>query len=318
MQPNHEADELQDLLRKEYGAPPLDKQFSAGLLTRLQVEVSPVRLKSPVKSRRSLLAICVGVAAVAASIFAVLWILNRPDSSKVRESARRERTDFNHTTYENLDTMALESESARENERLESLSDQPRTLSLSESLREAMPEGQRPESESKSESKPYSEARTPRTEDLVREEHAPASLAQSTQMSVLSAAAKEWPSVTAAAARADMLYLVDNGRLYEVNRNGGLRRSVGDDHWQNSAAMAASGNYLYLVCDNQLYEVDPKTGVRRSIGKPEWASTKAILTVGDKLYIVSNGSLHKVSPSDGSHEVLRGKIESLNQSSKSK
>jgi hypothetical protein len=313
MQPDHESDELETLLCEEYGAPPLEKQFSAGLISRLQAEASPLspRLKAPGRSRRSLLAICVGFAVVAASIFAVLWIVNRPDSGKVRESARREKTDYNRLARGNVDTMALESESARESEKLDPLSDHPRTrtLSLSESLREVMPESKRPESESK----PSSESLAPRTENLATEDRASAALSQPTQMSVLATVVKEWPNVSAAAALANMLYVVDSGRLYEVNPDGGSRRSVGEDHWQNTAAMAAAGNFLYLVSDNQLYEVNPKTGARRSVGKPDWVSTKTIVTVGDKLYIVSNGWLHRLNPKDGSCEVLHGKTESLKQ-----
>ena len=315
MQPNHEPDELQTLLREEYGAPPLDKQFSANLVARLQAEASKAQTPSlkpvlaPSKPWRSLLAVCLGFAAIAASVFIFVWMMNRGTPATKREVARRERTDFNRRTHENLDTMALESENARESERLEQLSDRPRTLSLSESLREVIPESKRPESESK----PSSESLAPRVENLATEERASAALSQSTQMSVLSAAAKEWPNVSAAAALADRLYVVDSGRLYEVNPDGGSRRSVGDDRWQNTPAMAAAGNYLYLVSDNQLYEVDPKTGARRSVGKPDWESTKAIVTVSDKLYIVSNGWLHRVNPKDGSREVVHGKTESLKQ-----
>ena len=303
MQPDHESDELETLLRDEYGAPPLEKQFSADLISRLQAEASSLspRPKTPGKSRRSLLAICVGFAAIAASLFAVLWIMNHKNPGKVRESARREKTDSNRAAHQNLDTFALESESVRP----DPASARPRTLTLSESL------SRRPESESK----PSSKSLAARTENLATEERAPAALSQSTQMSVLSAAAKEWPNVSAAAALADMLYVVDGGRLYEVNPNGGSRRSVGDDRWQNTAAMVAAGNYLYLVCDDQLYEVNPKTGTRRSMGKPDWAGTKAILTAGDKLYIASNGWLHRVDPKSGSHEVLHGKSESLKQTS---
>ncbi|MFN0020518.1 MAG: hypothetical protein ACKVP0_19850 [Pirellulaceae bacterium] len=306
MQPDHESDDLETLLREEYGAPPLDKQFSADLLARLQVEATSLspRLKTSGNSRRSLLAICVGFVAVAASIFAVLWILNRPDSGNVRESARREKTEGRRVAQRNLDTVALESESVRP----DSFSTHPRTLTLSESLSE------RPESESKF----SSEARTPRNENLASEERALVALSKSIPMSVPSTTVKEWPNVSAAAALADMLYMVDGGRLYEVNPNGGSRRSVGDDRWQNTAVMSAAGNYLYLVGDDQLFEVNPKTGARRSVGKPDWAGAKAILTVGDKLYIVSGGLLHRVNPSDGSHEVLHSKTESLKKSSEPK
>jgi len=255
------------------------------------------------------LAVCLSFAAIAASIIAVLWILNHKAPETIREVARRYKTDANRATHQNLDTFALESESARENERLEPLSDRPRSMSLSESLSQNLSKS--PESESK----PPSESLSPRIENLATEERAPAALSQPTHFSVLSAAAKEWPNVSAAAALADRLYVVDGGRLYEVNPDDGSRQSVGEDRWQNTAAMAAAGNFLYLVCDSQLYEVDSKTGARRSVGKPDWESTKAILAVGDKLYIVSNSWLHRVNPKDGSREVVHGKTESLKQTS---
>jgi len=311
MQPDDEPDELQTLLHEEYAAPPLDKQFSAHLIARLQAEAtslpSPASTPAltPAKSRRSLLAVCLSFAAIAASIIAVLWILNHKAPETIREVARRYKTDANRATHQNLDTFALESESARENERLEPLSDRPRSMSLSESL-SISPE---------SESKPSSKSLAARVENLATEERASVALSQPSHLSVLSSVQKEWSNVSAAAALADMLYVVDSGRLYEVNAADGSRRSVGDDRWQNTAAMAAAGNFLYLVCDSQLYEVDPKTGARRSVGKPDWESTRAIQAVGDKLYIVSNGWLHRVNPKDGSREVVHGKTESLKQTS---
>lgn len=318
MQPDHESDELQTLLREEYAAPQLDKQFSADLITRLQAEVSSPQTPSlaPSKSRRSLLAICLGIAAIAASIIAVLLILNQKPQGTNREVARRVKSN-SLLTHMELDTFSA----AGENERLDRMSLTPRTMSLSESLSD------KPESESKH----YSESRVPRRENLVdeatrehltEEERAPAALSQSRQLSVLATVAlgKEWPNVSAAAALADRLYIVDSGRLYEINPTDGSRRSVGEDRWQNTSAMGAARGYLYLVCDNRLYEVDPKTEKRRGLGIPEWANTKAIVAVDDKLHIVSNGWLHRVNPGDGSYEVLHSKTEnskteSLNQSS---
>jgi len=321
MQSDHETDELQALLREEYGAPPLDKQFSTDLVARLKAEISSLPSPSltpalaPAKSQRTLLTVCLGVAAVAASIIAVVLIFNQPPKTE-REVARRYKTDYNRLTQENVDSMAVESESARENERLESLSDRPRTLSLHESLRETMPESQRLETESNSESKPYSEARTPRTEDLAREERKPTSLSilPSKALSAFSAVQKEWPNVSATAAMGGRLYIADSGRLYEVDPADGSRRSVGNDHWPSTAVMTAAGNHLYLVSDNQLYQVDPKTGVRQSVGKPDWTNTTAIITSGDKLYMVSNGLLHWVDPKSGSHEVLHSQTGSPNES----
>lgn len=302
MQPDQEIDELQALLRDEYGAPPLDGQFSADLVARLQAEASLPQTPSlaSTESRRSLLAICLGIAAIAASIIAVVWILNQKPPGANREVARGVKIDSNRSTLMDLDTLSEESE----DERLDRMSVSPRTMSLSESL------SQRSESERK-----YSSelSRAQRNDNLATEERALKALPQAT-LSLLSTIQKDWPRVSAAVALADMLYVVDSGRLYEVSPNDGSRRSVGDDRWQNTAALGAAGGYLYLVCDDHLYEVDPKTGARRSAGKADWANTKAIVTVGDKLYVASKGLLYRVDPNDGSHEVLHSKTESLNQS----
>jgi hypothetical protein len=225
--------------------------------------------------------------------------------------ARRVVSNSNFSTHMDLDTFSAESEV----ERLDRMSLSPRTLTLKESLSDRF----------ESESKHSSESRVPRREHLAseatrehlaEEERAPAALSQSRQLSSLATAAlsKEWPSVSAAAALADKLYVVDSGRLYEVSHRDGSRRIVGNDRWQNTAAMGAAGGYLYLVCDNRLYEVDPRTEKRRGVGIPEWANTKAIVMVGDKLHIVSNGWVYRVNPTDGSYEVLHSKTESLNQS----
>jgi hypothetical protein len=260
----------------------------------------------------------VGVVAVAASIIAVVLILNPKPQNTTREVARRE-SNSSLSTHMDLDTLSAESKA----ERLDHKSLSARTMSLSESLSD------RPESESKS----YSDSRVPKPqplaiprpehlaseatrEHLAEEERMPTAHLPLAKMSA--ALPKEWPNVSAAAALADRLYLVDSGRLYEVNPADGSRRSVGNDNWQNTAAMAATGKYLYLVSDSQLYEVDPKTGVRRSMGKPDWTNTQVIVTSGGKLYIASNGWLHQVNPSDGSHEVLHRKTESLQQSPKPK
>jgi hypothetical protein len=309
MQPDHESDELQALLREEYAAPPLDQQFSADLVTRLQAEASSPQTPSlaPTKSRRSLLAICLGIAAIAASIIAVLLILNQKPQGTNREVARRVKSN-SLSTHMELDTFSA----ASENERLESRSLNSRPLSLSESL------SHRPERESK----PYSESKVPtqeylreeaRPEHLVEEERAPAPLPKAT-LSVLSTILKEWPNVSAAVALADKLYVVDCGHLYEVSPKDGSRRMVGNDDWQNAAAIGTAGGRLFMVNDHQLFEVDPKTGTRRTLGKPDWTDTRAIETFGDKLYIASRGQLYRVDPKDGSREVLPSKTESLNRS----
>ena len=313
MQPDNESDELQTLLREEYAAPPLDQQFSADLVARLQAEASPQtspslkRAISPATSRLSWLAICLSITAIAASLIAVLLILNQKPQVPSREVARRVKSD-SLSTHMELDTFSA----ASENERLESRSLSSRALSLSESLSD------RPERESK----PYTESKVPtreylreeaRPEHLAEEERAPAPLPNAT-VSVLSTILKNWPSVSASAALADRLYFVDSGHLYEVSPKDGSRRMVGTDDWRNAAAMGAAGGHLYIVNDNQLFEVDPKTGSRRTLGKPDWTNTKAIQAFGDKLYIAGRGQFYRVDPLDGSRELLPSRNESLNQS----
>lgn len=312
MQPDNESDELQALLREEYAAPPLDQQFSTDLVTRLKAEASslpPTRGASlnSTRPRRSLLAICLGIAAIAASIIALLLILNPKPQGTNREAARRVKSDSLSAHLE-LDTFSA----ASENEHLESRSLNSRTLSLSESLSD------RPERESK----PHSESKVPtqeylreqaRPEHLAEEERAPAPIPIAT-VSVLSAILREWPNVSAAAALADRLYFVDSGHLYEVSPKDGSRRIVGSDDWRSAVAMGTVDGHLYIVNENQLFEVDPKTGTRRTLGKPDWTNTKAIQAFGDKLYIAGRGLLYRVDPKDGSREVLPSKTESLNQS----
>jgi hypothetical protein len=295
---DHEADELQALLRDEYGAPPLDERFSADLLARLQAEVAKSSQPSLTRAnpRQFLLKICLAIAAVAALVLAVIWISQPGATPTSREVARREKTRADRSQHLDLDVLSDESKPGG----VDHLSVSPRSLSLSPEseslpLRESLSES--PASESK-----YS--RLQRREGLAREERAPPTLSKSTQLSVLSTVQKEWPNVSAAAGLADLLYVVDSSQLYEVNTGDGSRRRVGEDDWQNTAAMGAAGEHLYIVCDNQLYEVNPKTGARRSLGKPDWANTKTILTVGAKLYIASNGFLHRVNPNGGSHEIL--------------
>lgn len=54
MQPDHDSDELQTCLLEEYEAPPLDEQFSAGLIARLQAEVASVSAPAGQSPRRAL------------------------------------------------------------------------------------------------------------------------------------------------------------------------------------------------------------------------------------------------------------------------
>ena len=306
MQQDHEANELQALLHEEYGAPPLDEQFSADLIARLQVEAAATPTV-PAKPRRSLLAICLGVATVAASIITIVWILNQGIPGTNHDVTRRTTGDSDHLAL--LELSDQKGEKGEKYSRVDHLSESSRSMSSS-------PESESlPLSESLSDSKYSLESLVQRKESLVTEERKPRTNSLVTKLSVLDIHPEEWPNMSAAAALADMLYVVDSGHLYEVNTGDGSRRSVGVHDWQNIAAMGAAGGQLFIVKDNQLYEVNPKTGVRRSLGKPDWANTKAIVTAGDKLYIASNGLLHRVNSSDGSHEVLHNNNEKQNSPS---
>lgn len=119
----------------------------------------------------------------------------------------------------------------------------------------------------------------------------------------------EWRNVSAIGAHADMLYVVDNGRLYEVNPMDESYRVVGNDNWPNTTTVGVASANLYIVSDNQLYIVNPTNGARRRLGEPHWSDTEAIATVGDILYIVSDDRLYQVSPGDGSRELLLNKNE---------
>ncbi|MHC4403873.1 MAG: hypothetical protein ACYTG0_29805 [Planctomycetota bacterium] len=308
MQPDHEADDLQALLHEEYGAPQLDDQFSADLIGRLQAEAAPS--STPTRIRRSPLAICLGAAAVAALVIAVIWISNPGPPGTNHEVAHRAKTDSaalarpvesteieesvrNHSVN-NMSVMSV----VTDNNRTEELS---QTRESGESLLSEARESQLSEAE-ESESSQTGESES----------------SQISEYSVIPNHHKQWRNISAMAAHADMLYVVDSDQLYEVSPIDGSRRIVGDDDWQNSAAMGAARGHLYIVSDNHLYEVSPTTGARRSLGKPDWAETKAIVTVGDKLYIVAGGLLQRVNPSDGSHEVLRNKNDSTNDPRKPK
>jgi hypothetical protein len=313
MQPNDEADELQRLLQEEYGAPRLDKQFSADLVARLQAEATAPQSLTPAKPRRPLLAICLAIAAVAASIVAVIWVSQPETPGTNHKVAQRVKTDLD------LNSLAeSEIQESRKSDLGDHMSVVPRSMSvspesermlLSESLSGNQSELARNQSESKH---PAASSLAPTEASLVIEERKPGATSLTTKLSTLDIHPEERPNTSAMVALADMLYVVDSGHLYEVSPCDGSRRSLGDDHWRNTAAMGAAGGLLYIVSDHQLYEVNPMTGVRRSVGKSEWAKTTAIVTAGDKLYIISGGLLHRVNPRDGSHELLHSKNESPN------
>lgn len=285
MQPDHDSDDLHALLHEEYGAPRLDDRFSADLIARLQAEAarSPSAL---VRTRRSPWVMCLGVAAVAALVIAVIWIANPGTPGTNHEVAHRAETD--------ADPRANPPESKETEESGESGSfDRLSVIGERQIDSEALVA--REESEVTRES--FGQVREP---------------SQATVFSVIPNHRKPWRNISAIAARAGALYVVESGRLYEVNPVDGSYRIVGADDWHNTSAMGAAGGHLYVVSNNQLYEVSPTTGVRRTLGKPDWAETKAIVTVGDMLYISANGLLHRVNPNDGSHEVLHNKEDGTN------
>ena len=74
MQPNHEPDDLSELLEAGYAAPPLDAVFSGDLVRRMQAEVVPQ--SSLPRNRRLHWAMVLGGASVAASILVVLFVWN--------------------------------------------------------------------------------------------------------------------------------------------------------------------------------------------------------------------------------------------------
>lgn len=304
MQPEHEADDLPALLREEYGAPPLDDKFSADLVARMQAEAAIQPTLSPAKPPRTLLAICLGVASIAALVFAIVWIVNSGTPATNSEVVRQD------TPGTNLSALKAESLSEESIQSDDLLSDKPRRLSLnseSESERESLRLSESLSSRSESESKHHSESAPTILESRAARESKPEPLSQTAKLSVLDVFPEESRGIVAATALADKLYIVDGGNLYEVNPGDGSRRLVGKDDWRDTSAIGAAGGLLYIVCGNQLYEVDPTTGARRTLGKPEWTNAAAIVTAGDKLFIVSGGQLHRVNPVDGSHQVLRSK-----------
>jgi hypothetical protein len=312
MQPDHEADDLHALLQEEYGAPRLDDQFSADLIARLQAEAAPS--STPTRARRTPLAICLGVAAVAVLVIAVIGISNRGTPETNHELARRAKTD-SHPAARPVESTEIE-ESVR-NDSVDNTGVLSGRESRSESqgfVWESAPDPCAVQGEARaflweSEGEALmgeSEAQVVTAESEVTDNN------QVGEVSVIPDHHKPWRNISAMVAHAGMLYVVDSGRLCEVSPIDGSRRIVGDDDWQNPAAMGAGIGHLYIVSDNQLYEVNPTTGARRSLGKPDWAETKAIVTVGDELYIVAGGLLHRINPEEGSHEVLHRRSDGTN------
>src|SRR3954468_2010858 len=108
MQPDQEPDELQALLREEYSAPPLDEQFSADLLARLQAEAAAMLApsKMPARPRRLPLATGLAIAVVAASVIAVIWIANQGTPATNHEVARRDKAKSDRSTLSNLSVLS--------------------------------------------------------------------------------------------------------------------------------------------------------------------------------------------------------------------
>jgi hypothetical protein len=278
MLPDHDGDYLQGLLHESYSAPRLDDRFSADLIGRLQTEAAPS--STPRRTRWSPSGVCLGAAAVAASVIAAIWVANLGLPGPDHEVARRASTDSDQSA------------------RLVG-SNEVNELGATQNVK----------------SSPIDDLSASSTHHSVAVVPVPA---QASTAPATNNHGGQRRSISAMVAHADMLYVVDSGQLYEVRPIDGSRRIVGHDDWQNTTAMGAAGGHLYIVSDNQLYEVNPTTGARRSFGKPDWAETKAIVTVGDRLYIVANGLLQRVNPNDGSHEVFHSKNDGTNGPSKPK
>ena len=84
MQPNHEPDELSEVLEAGYAAPPLDAAFSDELVRRMQAEVVPQSSLPQNRHTRRAIVLC-GVG-VAASILAVIYVWNPLGSKPARDA----------------------------------------------------------------------------------------------------------------------------------------------------------------------------------------------------------------------------------------
>ena len=90
MQPDHEADDLQALLDKEYGAPRLDDRFSEDLIGRLQAEATPTL--TPMRTRTSPSTLSQRAATVAVLVIGVVVFSNLGAPGPIREADDREGT----------------------------------------------------------------------------------------------------------------------------------------------------------------------------------------------------------------------------------
>jgi hypothetical protein len=83
MQPNHEPDELSEVLEAGYAAPPLDAAFSDNLVRRMQAEVLPQSSLPGKRQMRWAVVLC-GVG-VAASILAVIYVASPLGTKAARD-----------------------------------------------------------------------------------------------------------------------------------------------------------------------------------------------------------------------------------------
>lgn len=83
MKPNHEPDELSEVLEAGYAAPPLDAAFSDNLVCRMQAEVS-LQTRLP-RNRPARWAMVLCGVCVAASILAVICVLNPLGTQTARD-----------------------------------------------------------------------------------------------------------------------------------------------------------------------------------------------------------------------------------------
>ena len=107
MQPNHEPDELSEVLEAGYAAPPLDAAFSDNLVRRMQAEVVQQSILPRKRQMRWAVVFCsVGVAA---SLLAVIYVWNPLGSKPARDAVAMQS--LPSSSYEL--SRSLESKSTR-------------------------------------------------------------------------------------------------------------------------------------------------------------------------------------------------------------
>lgn len=113
MLPNHESDELSEVLEAGYVAPPLDAAFSDDLVRRMQAEVVPQSSLPRKRQMRWAVTLC-GVG-VAASILAVIYVSNPLGTKASRDevalqSVPGSRSFELSSSTESMSTRSLETE----------------------------------------------------------------------------------------------------------------------------------------------------------------------------------------------------------------